>query len=96
MLVSVVGTETDTATSSAKDPDAVVAVIVAVPSPTALTRPEAFTVATPTSLEDQIILRLVALAGEIVGFICPVCPGSSARVAGDMLIPVTGTLALTE
>ena len=50
------------------------AVIVAVPSPTAVTSPVSFTVATVSSLEDQSMLPLVALAGTTVAVSCSLWP----------------------
>src|SRR5687768_10866841 len=52
----------------------VVTVIVAVPTATAVTSPELFTVATEVLLDDQLTFLFVALAGATVAVSCWVVP----------------------
>ena len=62
----VTGTVTVTVQLAVYPPSAVFTLIVPVPPPTAVTTPEASTVATSVLLEDQLTALLVASAGETV------------------------------
>ncbi len=57
---------TVTAHEAVLAPSCVVAVMVALPAETAVTRPDAFTVAIAGLLELQVIVLFVAFAGETV------------------------------
>ena len=74
-------------------PSAVVAVIVAVPKFTAVTRPLALTVATELSLEVQLIFLFDALAGAMVALNGMDAPKRMRRDGYSRLTPVTGTNA---
>src|SRR3989475_4679093 len=72
-----------------------VAVIVAEPATTPLTRPLAFTVATDVLLLDQMIARPVSgvpLASLGVAVSCTVWPSGTLVVAGLTVTDATGTL----
>ena len=56
------------------EPSAVLAVMVAVPLDTAVTRPVLLTVATDVLLLVHVTLLLVALLGVTVAVSCKVCP----------------------
>ena len=58
-------------------PSAVVAVMVAVPLPTAVTTPSLLTVATPVSLLVHVTLVLLALDGVTVAVSVAVCPAAA-------------------
>ncbi len=70
-----------------------VAVIVAVPSDTAVTTPSA-TVATPSSLDDQVTFLLVALVGSNVTTNVSDVPTGSVVASLSTLIALTATLLL--
>lgn len=71
--------------------------MVALPTATAVTNPDEFTVATPTSDDDQVTVLLVAFAGEIVAVICCVFPTPGiVAVSGVIEIEETGTVVLKK
>lgn len=76
-------------------PSTVVTVMVALPPPTAVTRPLLLTVATDVLLLDQVTLLLLALPGDTVAVSCSVFP--FAMVVEDLfrLTPVTETVTDT-
>src|SRR6266849_1749698 len=83
-------------TVTAADPlcPSLVAVIVALPTPCAVTNPVLFTVATAVLFVVQVIRRPVSglpLASRGVAVNCPVCPTVRLRVAGVTLTDATGT-----
>ena len=91
--------DTVTAQVAVFPPSTVVTVIVAVPTPTAVTSPEELTVATDVSLEDQVTLLLVAVVGFIVAASCVVPPVFnviavllSDTLLTGILLPVTVTV----
>jgi hypothetical protein len=90
------GAVTVTAHVEVKPPSDEVTVILAVPGDTDVTRPVILTVATLVLLLLQLMLLLVALAGVIVAFTCPVWPVVRDNVAGLTVMPVTGTVTVTE
>jgi len=72
-----------------------VAVIVAVPATTPLTRPLAFTVATDVLLLDQVIVRPVSgvpLASFGVAVSCTLWPAGTPAEAGVTVTDATGTI----
>jgi hypothetical protein len=76
---------------SVNEPSTVVAVIVAEPTPTAVTKPEELTVNTLSSEELQFTFLLVALAGDNVAVNCCVLPMPEIDdVSGVIDMPVTG------
>ena len=79
------------ADEAVKPPSAVVAVMVAVPLPWAVTIPLVLTVATVASLVLQLTLLLVALLGVTVAVRVPVPPGARDKLVGVTLTPVTAT-----
>ena len=85
--------ETVTVQFAVNPPSAVVAVIVAVPKFTAVTRPLALTVATELSLEVQLIFLFDALAGAMVALNGMDAPKRMRRDGYSRLTPVTGTNA---
>src|SRR5690554_7453594 len=66
-----------------------VAVIVAVPTATAVTLPLASTVATSSSLDDQLIFLLVAFEGVTVAVSCAVSSTNNVKSFGVTLIALT-------
>ena len=74
-----------------KLPSSVVTVIVAEPSATPVTIPDALTVATEVSLEFQITFLLVALDGAIVEISRVVAPTPKDAEVGATVTPVTAT-----
>lgn len=80
---------------AANPPSDVRAVIVAEPSPTAVTSPAALTVATCTLDEDQVTALFVALDGRTAAVSVCVRPGARATVVGDTVTPVAGTVDVT-
>ena len=70
-------------------PSAVVAVIVAVPAATAVTRPLALTVATELLVEVQLTFLFDALAGAMVALSCAVAPLRMRKELLSRLTPVT-------
>ena len=76
-------------------PSSVVAVIVAVPPETAVTKPLEETFAIDVELDLQLTFLFVALEGLTVAVSCPVSP--SVRVISDLSseIPDTGLLTVT-
>ena len=78
-------------------PSAVVAVIVAVPGPTAVTMPVVRpTVATLELPLDQVMALFVAFAGESVADKLPVAPTLRARLVELRLTLVTDTLDIVS
>jgi hypothetical protein len=83
----------DTVTLAEPVCPSLVAVIVAVPVPCAVTNPLPFTVATPLALVDHTIGRAVSTlpaASRSVAVNCPVCPAFRFNVAGATVTVATG------
>lgn len=72
-------------------PSSVVAVIVAVPVPTAVTTPFSSTVATLSSLEEYVTFLLVAFSGKMVGTSLSVSPTLSTVASFGKLMESTFT-----
>jgi hypothetical protein len=70
-------------------PSTVVTVIVADPTPIAVTKPDVFTVAIVVSDDDQETAMLVALLGTTVAVNCLVPLGVREALVGSTLTPVT-------
>jgi hypothetical protein len=74
--------------------DSLVAVIVAMPTPTAVTRPEADTVRTAVLLEAHVTSRPVStllLASRVTAVSCCVAPATIGVVAVESVTDATGT-----
>ena len=69
-------------------PSVLVAKTLAIPSATAVIRPDEFTVAIDVLLDDHVSVLLVALDGAIAVVICAVAPGESVVELGINVIPV--------
>ena len=91
----VTGVRTVTAQVAVWPPSVVLTVMVALPFATAVTTPFASTLATPSSLEVQLTVWFVAVAGCTVAVRLPVPPGFSVRVVGATLTDVTGTVTVS-
>ena len=72
-------------------PSTVVAVIVALPIPTAVTVPSSATVAISSLLEVHVIAFSVASDGSIVAFNFCSLPAFSVKEVESKVIPVVGT-----
>ena len=70
----------------------VVAVMVAVPSATAVTKPRFVTVATDVSLDDHVIDFFVASLGVMVAFNCTVAASVNEIDSLSKVIPVGYTI----
>jgi hypothetical protein len=90
-VTPVTGTVTVTLQIASKLPSLVLTVIVALPPPTAVTRPLEFTVATPAALDDHVTVLVVALAGASVAVRVSVPPLFRAIVFVFSVTPVTRT-----
>ena len=70
------------------------AVMIAVPAATAVTSPEADTVATPVLFEDQVIVRPVKIlpfASRATAVSCTVDPTCTLGALGEIVTLATGT-----
>jgi hypothetical protein len=72
-------------------PSAVVTIMVAIPAPTAVTKPLALTVATFVLLDAHVTDWFVALAGDTVAVSMDVSAGVSDKLAELSVTPSTGT-----
>jgi len=66
--------------------------MVALPAETAVTRPEALTVATLVFDDVHVTFLSVALDGVILAVSCAVCPVSNVWLVGPTDTPVTYTV----
>ena len=89
------GTRTVTAQVALWPPFAVVAVMVADPVPTPVTRPDEFTVATLVLLDVQVSDLSEAVAGATVAVSCCVLPFIIVVVVGEIVTPLVGVVTDT-
>lgn len=78
-------------------PSVVVADIFAVPTATAVIRPDEFTVAIAVLLDDHVSVLLVAFEGRIVAATCVVAPGDNvAELGTNVMLVIKMTFVDTE
>jgi hypothetical protein len=94
-LTPVTGTTTVTAQVAVNPPSLVVTVIVADPAATAVTSPDALTVAIEVAELDQTTVLFVAFDGATVATRVLVAPTARLRLLALRVTPVTGVTTLT-